>query len=547
MRAWDQEVDVVVVGSGSSGCAAALAAHDHGFKTILLEKAAVAGGGTTYSSGGIWIPDSHLERAAGIADSKEEGAEYLRFLGAGFQVEENVHAYIDNGPTALEYFEKLGIGFHVVRNVPDIYYGMAPGAKKEGRMIEIDLFPGYDLGAWREKVLTSPFTLTRATFDEAVRWGGRGSYNGWDADVQEQRRKDDMRALGAGLVAAYVKALLVRDIPILLNSPARRLVVEGGRIAGLVAEVEGQERHIGVRGAVILATGGYEGNQDLVRNFEDVPGFRNMFPDSLQGDALVMGAEIGAKIRLIPRPLTIFMGYDVPAKDGRPAMFRNAGTSEIPQPHSMIVNRAGRRFGDEAFFQKFQNGLRQFDVPTHSFPNLPCFWIFDSRYISKYSFSGMPIGEVPDYVARGETPEDLAQALGIEAAGLRSELDRFNGFAAKGVDEDFGRGGENWSRNYSGDLTNANPNLGSIEKAPFYGIQLHPSGMSSAGLLTNATGQVVNQRGQPIDGLYALANCSAGIEYGVGYQAGLSLGKGMIFAYLAAKQLAAKRQGGSVR
>ena len=537
---FEKDVDVVVVGAGSSGCAAALAFHDHGFKTMLLEKAAIAGGGTSYSSGGIWIPANHLERAAGIPDSIEEGAEYLRFLGAGYQVEESVRSYVENGPAALEYFAGLGIKFHVIRDVPDIYYGMAPGAKKEGRMVEIDLFPAYELGAWREKVLTSPFTLTRATFDEAVRWGGRGSYKGWDPKVQEQRQKDDMRALGAGLVAAFVKALLVRDIPILLNCSAQRLLVEGNRIAGLVASLDGREQLIRARHAVVLASGGYEGNPELLRSYEDIPGLRNMFPETITGDALVMGAEIGAKVRLIPRLLTVFLGYDVPAHDGRPAIFRNAGTSELPQPHSIVVNKAGRRFGDEAFFQKLQNGLRAFDVPTHSYPNLPCFWIFDSQYAAKYSFSGLPIGQIPSYVARGDTIEQLAERLAIDGDGLRAEIERFNRFVSKGKDEDFGRGSENWSKNYSGDLTNANPNLGRLEKGPFYGIQLHPAAISSAGLLTNEGGQVMNQRGHPIEGLYALANCSAGVEYGVGYQAGLTLGKGMIFAYLAAKQLRQK-------
>lgn len=538
-RPWDISADVVVVGSGSSGCAAALAARDHGFEALLLEKGSMLGGGTAYSSGGIWIPENHLEREAGIDDSKAEGAAYLRFLAAGYQVEENVTAYIEHGPAALQYFSDLGIRFQIARNVPDIYYGMAPGAKPEGRMIEIALFPGYELGEWRERVLVSPFTLTRATFDEAVRWGGRGSYSGWDPAVQEERRRTDMRALGAGLVAAFVKALLDRRVPLAIESPAERLIVEDGRVRGLVARTKRGERRVQARKAVILATGGYEGNPELVRNFEDLPGLRNMFPETVTGDALVMGSEIGAKIRVIPRPLTIFLGYDVPARNGRPAMFRNAGTSEIPQPHSMIVNRAGKRFGDEAFFQKLQNGLRLFDVATHRFPNLPCFWIFDSQYTARYSFMGLPIGEIPDFVARGETPGELASALGIDAYGLRAELERFNRFVANGIDADFGRGGEHWSRNYSGDFTSGNPNLGTIERGPFYGIQLHPSGMSSAGLLTNATGQVLDQHDVPIQGLYALANCSAGVEFGVGYQAGLSLGKGMIFAHLAVRQLAA--------
>ena len=532
-----EEVDVVVVGSGSSGCAAALACHDKGFKTILLEKGASLGGGTAYSSGGIWIPANHLQLEAGIADTPEEGIQYLEFLGAGYHVDANLRSYVERGPAALKYFAGLGLGFHVIRGVPDIYHGLAPGAKKEGRMVEIDLFPAGELGEWRDKVLTSPFTLTRATFDEAIRWGGRGSYRGWDPAVQAERERSDMRALGAGLVAAFVKALLVRNIPILLETAAQRLVASDGRVTALVVQVAGRDRHIRVNRGVILATGGYEANPELVRSFEDIPGLRNMFPDTLTGDGLVMGAEIGAQVRVIPRLLTVFLGYDIPARDGRPALFRNAGTSEIPQPHSIIVNKSGRRFGDEAFFQKLQNGLRAFDVPSHTYPNLPCFWVFDSQYTEKYSFGGLPIGVVPDYVVRGDTFEELASGLGVDARGLSEEVARFNRFVGAGTDQDFGRGGESWSRSYSGDLTSSNPNLGTLQKPPFYGIRLHPSGVSSAGLLTNEIGQVLNQRGRPIEGLYALANCSAGVEYGVGYQAGLTLGKGMIFAYTAARHL----------
>ena len=78
-------------------------------------------------------------------------------------------------------------------------------------------------------------------------------------------------ALGAGLVAAFVKALLVRDIPIFLNSPAQRLVVKDNRITGLVASLNGSEKKIRVRNAVVLAAGGYEANPELVRSYEAFP------------------------------------------------------------------------------------------------------------------------------------------------------------------------------------------------------------------------------------------------------------------------------------
>ena len=83
-----------------------------------------------------------------------------------------------------------------------------------------------------------------------------------------------------------------------------------------------------------------------------------------------------------------------------------------------------------------------------------------------------------------------------------------------------------------------NPSLGTLRIPPFYGVQLHPSAFASAGLLTNASAQVINQRQTPIAGLYAAGNNSAHTEYGVGYQAGFSLGSAMTFGYLAARHMA---------
>lgn len=514
-------------------------------QAILLEKGTLAGGKTAWSNGGIWIPGNDLARKAGIADSLTEAKDYLHFLAAGFAVEENLNAYVDRANETLRYFSGLGLQFQLVRNVSDIYFGMAPGAKAEGRMVEIALFSALELGAWRERVRVSPYAQKRATFDEAVRWGGRGSFAGWDEAVQAERRVNDMRALGAGIVAAFVKALFDRNVPLVLEAAARRLVVDHGRVTGIVAEIDGREQTIAARHGVVLATGGYENNAALVKNYEDLP-FRSQFPATLTGDGLLMGAEIGATVRTIPRQLTIFLGYDVPAGDGKPASFRTAGTHELPFPHSMVVNAAGRRFGDEAFFQKLLNALRHFDVPAHRFTNLPCFFVFSQPYVEKYGFGGAPAGSVPAFVDRAERIETLAERLGIDPAGLRAEVERFNGFAATGIDADFGRGQLAWSRSYGGDARNANPNLGPLEP-PFYGVPLHPTGGSSAGLLTNVHAQVIDQRGDPIAGLYASGDCAAYVDIGIGYQAGLSLGRNMIFSLAAIEHMRDRHAGAAGR
>jgi len=491
----------------------------------------------------MWIPGNDFARDAGIEDSLEEAREYMRFLGAGFEVEANLNAYVDGANDALRYFSGLGLTFQLVRNVSDIYYGIHPGAKAEGRMVEVALFPATELGEWRKNVRVSPYAQRRATFDEAVRWGGRGSFAGWDANLQAEREAVDARALGAGAVAAFIKALFDRGVDVELNAAAQRLVVEGGRVTGVVATVDGHERKLEARHGVVLAAGGYENNAALVRDYEELP-LISQFPDLLTGDGLIMGAEIGAKVRAITCVLAIFLGYEVPAGDGKPASFRSAGTHELPLPHSIVVNAAGRRFGDEAFFHKILNALRDFDVPTHRFTNLPCYFVFSGAFVEKYGFGGAGVGKVPAFVARADRIEDLGARLGIDPAGLAAEVQRFNGFARTGTDEDFGRGELAWSRSYGGDARSANANLGTLEP-PFYGVRLHPTGGASAGLLTNVDAQVVGQRGEPIEGLYASGDCSAHVDMGMGQQAGISLGRMLIFGLAAARHMS--RVGSAVR
>jgi hypothetical protein len=156
-----------------------------------------------------------------------------------------------------------------------------------------------------------------------------------------------------------------------------------------------------------------------------------------------------------------------------------------------------------------------------------------------YSFAGRAAGaEMPDWVKRADSMTDLADQLAIDAIGLEESVRRFNDFVAVGVDADFHRGERAWRLAESA-KTNAQKNhsLGSIASAPYYGIELRPSVWSSAGLLTNAQGQVLHQRGHAIAGLYATGNTAARVEFGAGYQAGLVMASGMTFGYLAVEHM----------
>src|SRR4051812_42286943 len=106
---WDQDFDIVIVGSGIAGVSAALAAHEMGVRAVLLEKSDLLGGGTTYSYGLIWAPRSHLARAAGVSDSRDDVVSYMRFMGAGYEADDRMFAYIDRGPEAIEFYTRCGI------------------------------------------------------------------------------------------------------------------------------------------------------------------------------------------------------------------------------------------------------------------------------------------------------------------------------------------------------------------------------------------------------------------------------------------------------
>jgi 3-oxosteroid 1-dehydrogenase len=200
------------------------------------------------------------------------------------------------------------------------------------------------------------------------------------------------------------------------------------------------------------------------------------------------------------------------------------------------VNRHGRRFADESFFQAVAPTLREFDVVTREQPNLPCWLIFDQRYVGRHSFGGRPPGaEIPPWVERAPTLDALATRLGIAAEGLVDTVQRFNADVDDGTDRQFGRGQSAWGLNrYAPSAT-----LGPIEEAPFYGIRLHPTALSSAGLLADSFARVLHVRGHPIPGLYAIGNAAARTETGSGYQTGFSLASGLTFGLVAARRLAA--------
>jgi 3-oxosteroid 1-dehydrogenase len=540
---WDESFDAVVIGSGVAGCATALAAADIGMRVLLLEKAQKLGGGTSFSMGGIWIGNNHLMRAAGYQDSRDDVLAYMRFIAAEEADEARLLAYVDRGPEALKYFEDLGLRFRISRGLTDHYFGVAPGSVAEGRCLNTEFIAATDLGAWQDSILAPRDTPIEVNSTELFEWGGIANINNWPKDIIEERRRKKIRTRGVGVITHFVKQLLARGVTIRTGVKAERLIIDGGRAAG----IEAGQRRIEAKRGVMLACGAYESNPAMAKGYEGLPGFLSMFPPTIDGDGMVMAAEAGAQTRTIHNNLAVFLGFNIPGKSaGEEPLFRIVGISEMFCPHTMVVNRDGKRFADETYFQNVVPALRRYDVKKHRHENLPCYLIFDTQYIDGFSFIDAPRGaEVPQWVSRADTVGELARKLAVDPAGLSATVERFNGFARKGADDDFHRGEAAWClakkdvwKPTRADEAYVSPTLGTLRIPPFYGVELHPSVFASAGVVANAQAQVIGQRGSPIAGLYAAGNNAAHTEYGVGYQAGFSLGSGMTFGYLAARHMA---------
>jgi succinate dehydrogenase/fumarate reductase flavoprotein subunit len=535
----DVETDVLIIGTGGAGLAAALAAHHRGARVTVVEKAAKAGGTTAVSGGVLWVPNNHHMKEVGIADSREEALRYTRRLADGRSDEALIEAFLDHAPAMLSFIEETTpLKFAALAKYPD-YHPEFDGGKPGGRSLDPGLFDTNQLGPWKERLRRSPvFGMTAMSVAEATEWGVFSRPRALPWKLLGKRFSDGLVCYGGALVGGLLKGLLDRGVEPELEVAARELVVDGGRVVGLKAQRGGVERTYAAKKAVILASGGFEWNRQLTAQFLGGPLTHPNSPPGNEGDGLRMAMALGADLGNMSEawwcPSLVIPGEEY---DGKPLNRGDFATRSLP--HSIIVNRRGRRFVNEA--QNYNDMMKpffSFDPVAYDRPNLPAWLILDQQYFDKYALmTYLPGMALPDWLPRADSLGALAAHVGIDGAGLADTVARFNAFAAAGKDADFDRGDSLYDKFYGDPEHRPNPNLGTIEKPPFYALEVHPGAIGTkGGARVNARAQVLHVGGAPIPGLYAAGNVIAGIT-GAGYPgAGSTIGAAMTFGYIAGSE-----------
>jgi 3-oxosteroid 1-dehydrogenase len=532
--------DVVVLGTGAAALTAAIRASAEGASVGLFEKADTVGGTSAWSGGMVWIPMNPQMASLGIPDSREEVMTYLGSLSHGLIDMELAGALVDAGPEVVTWLEQnTPVRFQVIKDFPD-YHPEHPGAKPGGgRSMECPLFPFDSLGSWRERVTVGPQLSGNIMMSETSL--GRGAPQGVDPAELERRKVHDERGAGQGLIGPLLRGCLDRGIEPRTGMRAVELLRDGRRITGVRFAAEGGPASVDVGAArgVVIATGGFEWDPELVRAFIRGPLVRAASVPTNTGDGLKMAMRVGAALGNMRE------GWWVPTIDvpvgGRMAAWQVNG--ERTRPHCIMVNSSGRRFTNEAAnYNALGAAFHVIDVSSFSYVNHPAWMIFDRYYLTRYGLAGYRgDGGTPSWMTSAPSVALLASAIGVPGAALEETVVRWNGFSAAGHDGDFGRGDSVHDRWWGDPAFGPGPaaTLGPLQEPPFYAVQVYSAVLGTkGGPRTDGNGQVLDVDGQPIPGLYAAGNAMAsvmGMTYG---GAGGTLGPAVVFGYLAGRHAA---------
>ncbi|MEJ8816009.1 FAD-dependent oxidoreductase [Variovorax ureilyticus] len=558
---WDKEVDVLVVGAGAGGMAAAITAHFHGSSVLLVEKTDRIGGSTAISGGAVWAPLNSQSAAVGHPDTFENAWTYMRNTVGDAAPEAMQRAFLNSSAEAVDFLEKNTEVKLAARKYSPDYYPDREGAAFGGRSLDPVMFDGRLLGEhFRE--LRDPLpefmvlggmmiTMTDANHLLAV----TRSFTSWKEGMKLVLRffGDRLRGyhrgtrlvLGNALAARLFKTVLDRRIEYWLGAPLKSLITEEGSVMGAEIERDGRVQRIRAKRGVVVATGGFPWSPEMRgRLYPQPTGPWSMSPQGNAGEGIEIARAAGASMG---------SGYFSPAFWAPVSILEKPDGSYVRYPHLvwdrakpglMAVNAAGKRFVNESTsYHEFVIGMYR---SHQTVPTLPAFLICDSDFMERWGLGlALPGGRPREhlvragYLYRASSLDELAARLGVDAKGLGESAERFNRHARAGEDAEFGKGSTAYNR-YLGDAGHKpNECLGPLQKGPFYAVKVYAGDIGTAcGIRCNENAQALDTDGRPIPGLYAAGNDMQSVMGGQYPAPGITLGPALTFGWIAGRHVA---------
>jgi succinate dehydrogenase/fumarate reductase flavoprotein subunit len=557
--------DVVVIGTGAGGMAAAVAAKKMGLSALLLEKDDVYGGTTARSGGVLWIPNNPISRASPEPDSMEAARTYLRYECGDFYDDARVEAFLTHGPRMVDFFvRETSVQLVPLPEYPD-YHAESPGGRTAGRSIMAAPLDGRELGA-HVKQLRPPlkeitfvgmmfnssaeighfFNVTRS-FKSAVYVAKRLATHAWEMATHGRAMR---LTNGNALAARLAKSAFDLGIPMWLGTPATSLLRDGARVAGVVARrPDGSLVRISARRGVVLAAGGFP--QDIARRkalFPHAPTGQEHLspaPHTNTGDGLRMAEEVGGQVAGdLPNAGAWIPVSKVIRGNGETGVFPHL--IDRYKPGIIAVNRKGLRFTNES--DSYHDVGKAMQKHCADGPEVAAWLIADHRTIRRYGLGfakpfPLPLGPQlrSGYLLRGRTLRELAAQAGIDGEQLQNTVTEYNQGAIQGKDPQFRRGWRVYNR-FLGDRTHQpNPCVAPVQDGPFYAVKVVMGDLGTfAGVRTDEYARVLDAVGRPIEGLFAAGNDNASVMGGGYPGGGITIGPAMTFAFVAAEFMAGR-------
>jgi succinate dehydrogenase/fumarate reductase flavoprotein subunit len=557
------EVDLVVIGSGGAGFSAALNAVIDGARVLLVERMAHVGGTTALSAATTWVPGTKRGLEVNPDDTPERVATFLN-LAVGERSDAKLRqSFIDNGPHAIAKLEaNSALQFQVRMLHPD-YLSELEGSVLRGRAIEPQPFDG--------KLLGPNLPLVRNPIPEFTVLGGMmvdrddifhllrltETWKSLSYSVRIIVRhyldkilhpRSTRLVMGNAMIARMLYSYIQRKGSLVVNTEVTQLLQEGSNIQGVVLQQNGVTRTVRSKGGVVMASGGF--NRHPTRRADMLPGAKEQWCPAGPGHtgraqelALQAGAQLGSGglSHAFWAPVSIRQ-----RADGSTAAFPHF-VMDRGKPGMLTVDSQGQRYLNESTsYHLFGIAMQAHHATT---PSVPSWLICDAGALKRYGIGmvrpggkGLAPFLADGYLKQGRTLAELAKQIQVPADKLQASVERFNAFADQGVDQDFQRGTTDYQR-ANGDATwhGPNPCLGALREGPFYAVALYPGDIgASTGLVTDGNARVLDLFGQPIAGLYACGNDMHSIMGGVYPAPGITIGPAVTFGYLAAKDAVAR-------